>query len=220
MKSLIKGFQIFFSVLTPFFLLLTSIWILFHPWIFHFEYNRPGFPEDPYGFTTEERLKWAKVSLDYLLNDSDDDFLTQFELSDGSPLYNEREISHMLDVKNLLQKAYSAWYGGIAVILVTGLLSWRLGRWREFFGSLYRGGWLTLALIAAAVLGIFLGFDALFTAFHRLFFTGDTWLFAYSDTLIRLFPIVFWQDVFLAAGGFTIVFALGLILCFRNYRFY
>ena len=49
---------------------------------------------------------------------------------------------------------------------------------------------------------VFWGF---FTAFHKLFFVGDSWLFLYSDTLIRLFPIRFWQDAFLLAA----VIALG-----------
>jgi integral membrane protein (TIGR01906 family) len=49
---------------------------------------------------------------------------------------------------------------------------------------------------------VFWGF---FTAFHQLFFEGDTWLFLYSDTLIRLFPLRFWQDAFLLAA----VIALG-----------
>jgi len=53
----------------------------------------------------------------------------------------------------------------------------------------------TLTLIAGA--GILLNpniFWNFFAWFHSLFFEGDTWLFEYSDTLIRLFPIRFWQD--------------------------
>ena len=55
-------------------------------------------------------------------------------------------------------------------------------------------------------------FNALFTAFHRLFFQGNTWLFLYSDTLIRLFPIPFWRDAFILVGFFTILGAVLLIL--------
>jgi uncharacterized membrane protein len=47
---------------------------------------------------------------------------------------------------------------------------------------------------------VFIGvsFNALFTGFHSIFFEGDSWLFFYSDTLIRLFPLRFWRDVFIA----------------------
>ncbi len=39
-------------------------------------------------------------------------------------------------------------------------------------------------------------FRSSLSGFHHLFFQGDTWLFLYSDTLIRLFPERFWQQVF------------------------
>ena len=62
-----------------------------------------------------------------------------------------------------------------------------------------------------------MSFDALFTEFHRIFFEGDTWLFLYSDSLIRLFPERFWQDVFLAIGGLCIGMALLVIFLSRKY---
>jgi integral membrane protein (TIGR01906 family) len=53
-----------------------------------------------------------------------------------------------------------------------------------------------------------------FADFHHLFFTGDSWIFEYSDTLIRLYPIRFWEDAFLWAAvialGGGIALALGL----------
>ena len=56
-----------------------------------------------------------------------------------------------------------------------------------------------------------------FAGFHSLFFEGDSWLFLYSDTLIRLFPLRFWQDAFLSAalialgGGLGLAFGLGRV---------
>ena len=44
----------------------------------------------------------------------------------------------------------------------------------------------------------------------NLFFTGNSWLFYYSDTLIRLFPIRFWQDAFLLAAVVALGGGLGL----------
>ena len=54
-----------------------------------------------------------------------------------------------------------------------------------------------------AVVGIAVNpdiFFRFFAGFHSLFFEGDSWLFLFSDTLIRLFPIRFWQDAFLFAA--------------------
>ena len=63
-----------------------------------------------------------------------------------------------------------------------------------------RGGWLTVGLIVALLVYLVLNFNSLFVLFHRVFFEGDTWLFEYSDTLIRLFPVVFWRDAFIWVG--------------------
>ena len=59
-----------------------------------------------------------------------------------------------------------------------------------------------------------------FAGFHALFFEGDSWLFLYSDTLIRLFPLRFWQDAFLSVAVIALGggFALGLGLRSANLR--
>jgi integral membrane protein (TIGR01906 family) len=62
---------------------------------------------------------------------------------------------------------------------------------------------------------LFWGF---FTLFHSLFFEGDSWLFAYSDTLIRLFPLRFWQDAFLWAAVIALGGGLGLALGLKARR--
>ena len=72
-----------------------------------------------------------------------------------------------------------------------------------------------IAGVVAAVVavGMFLIPDlfwSFFSGFHALFFEGDSWLFAYSDTLIRLFPIRFWQDTFLFAALIAVAGGLGL----------
>jgi integral membrane protein (TIGR01906 family) len=60
--------------------------------------------------------------------------------------------------------------------------------------------------------GLVFTFSTVFVGFHRLFFEGDTWLFYYSDTLIRLFPERFWRDVFLLLAGATLAEAVALHL--------
>ena len=57
--------------------------------------------------------------------------------------------------------------------------------------------WCTAHAVGSTALGgllAFVNFHLFFTAFHRLFFEGDTWLFPRSDTLIQLFPLPFWMD--------------------------
>jgi integral membrane protein (TIGR01906 family) len=103
------------------------------------------------------------------------------------------------------------------VILVgLGIAAWKTGRCAEYSIALRRGGWLMLALVGA--IGIFaaVSFWQFFTLFHKLFFTGDSWLFLYSDTLIRLFPLRFWQDIFIFVPALTAILGLVLGLGLRN----
>lgn len=196
----------------PFLIIISAIRLMISPLFLNFEYNRAGFPADPYGLSLEERLKWSKTSVDYLVNDTGIEFLADQSLAPGTPLYNERELSHMLDVKKLVQTAIMAWYLLIAFFLLVTILAGKYFAYPDYWRALAAGGWVTIALLGAVFLAVFLSFDALFTAFHHLFFTGDTWLFAYSDTLIRLFPMQFWQDAFIAVGIFSGFFSLLFII--------
>lgn len=206
------------SISLPFVLIMFSIRVLFTPLFLVFEYNFPGFPSDSYGFTTEERLQWGRASMQYLFDRSDDSSLSDLKFEDGSQIYNEREISHMVDVKVLLLKSLNIFYAFIVVYIILILISLKSEGIRKIWHGLWRGGWLTVALIAAVLAGIAISFNQLFTLFHKLFFTGETWLFNYSDTLIRLFPMRLWQDAFIFMGIITLGLAILFIQLGRRHR--
>ncbi|MGH2582074.1 MAG: TIGR01906 family membrane protein [Anaerolineales bacterium] len=188
------------SVLAVFAILLTSVRLLLTPAFVIIEYNTPGFPADPYGMSREQRLRYAPLALEYLLNEEDITFLADQRFDDGSPLYNDRELSHMDDVKVLAQQFLTAWAVILVLLLGIGVTAWRLGFPGNFKHWMNRGGKLTVGLILLLLVIIGLSFNWLFTGFHTVFFEGDSWLFLYSDTLIRLFPLRFWRDVFIALG--------------------
>ena len=188
------------SLLVPVVLLLTSVRLLLTPTFVFIEYHMPGFPEDPYGMTQEQRLRYAPLALEYLLNDEDSGFLAEQRFEDGTLLYNERELGHMEDVKALAQTVLKVWLLTTALLVGIAAAAWHFDWWSEFRLWLSRGGRLTVILILALLVFVGLSFDALFTGFHGIFFEGDSWLFLFSDTLIRLFPLRFWQDVFIALG--------------------
>jgi integral membrane protein (TIGR01906 family) len=200
------------TLITPIFLLGLGLRILLTPLFYNIEYRMPYFPPDTYGFTQADRLRWAPYAVDYLLNDADISYLGDLAFEDGSPLYNERELGHMQDVKAVTKAALKVWYA--VVVLLTGLGIWAwYGKWRQAYRQgLRRGGWLMIGLVAAIGLFGALAFWQFFTLFHSLFFEGDSWLFLYSDTLIRLFPMQFWQDAFLWTGVISVGGALALVL--------
>jgi len=205
MRFLKTAASLLLSLAAPLLVIMTAIRVLLTPIFYQVEYHMPYFPEDPFGFTLIERLEGARISIDYLVNDAGIDYFNAYKLTDGSQFYNERELSHMLDVKMLVQKMISAWIILGAIVLLTGLAAWKLKKLAGYWKALSRGGLWTLGLIAAILVFVALSFSALFTQFHMLFFSGDTWLFEYSDTLIRLFPMQFWQDAFIWVGALSIL---------------
>lgn len=186
------------SIILPFAIILTAVRLLLTPAFVNFEYHTPGFPEDSYGMTLEQRLEYAPLAMDYLLNDEDSSFLGDQRFEDGTPLYNERELSHMFDVKVLTQQFLDIWVLLLVLLLGAGAAAWHFGFLDDFRDWLGRGGKITVIALVVAMVFIGVSFNALFTGFHSIFFEGDSWLFFYSDTLIRLFPLRFWRDVFIA----------------------
>ena len=200
------------ALLTPIFLIGLALRVLLTPLFYSIEYRMPYFPPDNYGFTIEDRLRWAPYAVNYLLNEADDSYLGDLTFDDGTPLYNERELSHMHDVKVVTQKGLAFWNVSLVALAALGVWSWREKGWQAFLQGLMRGGWLTIGLVATIGLFAVVAFWQFFSLFHALFFEGDSWIFLYSDTLIRLFPMRFWQDAFMAGGIIVIGGALGLAL--------
>ncbi len=209
------------SFLVPLALIGTALRILLSPIFVSVEYRMPYFPADDFGFTQQDRLHWAPYALEYLVNSSDISYLGDLKFEDGTPLYNERELNHMADVKNVVLGALRAWYISLTLLALLAFFAYRQKWMYEYINGLRRGGmWmigLAIALGLIAGVGIVANPDVFFeffTLFHKIFFTGNSWLFYYSDTLIRLFPIRFWEDAFLWAailalgGGVGLAFGL------------
>ena len=193
----------------PVFLLLTNLYALMSPAFLHYEYGKADFPASP-GFTDEQRLMVAETAVTYLRSDAGIEILGDLEGTEG-PLFREKELVHMVDVKVLTRQAFLA-HGLlgllIALSLVT-LLGIRDGQpWSST--SLLQGSLLTIALLLSLVALVYLNFDWFFTRFHLTFFEGDSWMFNLSDTLIRLFPTRFWFDAASLWGLLTLGEAVAL----------
>jgi integral membrane protein (TIGR01906 family) len=181
-------------------------------WWVQIEYRLPGFPEDRFGFTLEDRLYWSAIDIDYLLSDKELDYFDDLRLEDGSPMHNQRELRHMDDVKRLI---HAVWYV-LGIGLILGLiLEVSLGVFAESrvaLETLKKGARNTLILVGLLILGVIVGFGVLFVGFHRVFFEGNTWIFLFSDTFIRLYPERFWRDTFIFFALITAVVGVVIYL--------
>ncbi|WKZ50350.1 MAG: TIGR01906 family membrane protein [Anaerolineales bacterium] len=207
------------ALLTPIVLLGFALRLLLTPVFPTMEYNLPWFPPDAYGFTVGDRVGWSRYAVEYLTNREDIGYLSRLHFENGESLFNERELSHMEDVKRVTRGALDVFYLALAGLALLGLWSKRGDQWSAFRQGLKRGGWIMVgiagAVAAVVAVGMFLIPDlfwTFFSGFHALFFKGDSWLFEYSDTLIRLFPLRFWQDAFLLVALIAVAGGLGLAL--------
>ena len=204
-RYLENTFILLITICVPVVICVVSISFLLSPVFMNLEYNRTGFPPDPYGFTTEERLVFGNQTRRYLITGMSLDDLREIKFENGEPIYIERELHHLLDVKIVLIGLFRLFSVLVGFLLLTGFYSVKKQRWERFKEALSRGGWLTAFLLGLIIVLSITSFQSLFVYFHLVFFEGNSWLFKYSDTLIRLFPIQFWQDVFLVFGISTLL---------------
>jgi integral membrane protein (TIGR01906 family) len=191
------------SLALPVVILAVALRVVTAPWLVRWEYGKPDFPPDPYGLSTEERIRLAEVCVRYLATNAGIELLADLEL-EGRPAFNERELAHMVDVQRVFWAILRA--GMVAGVVVLGGMAALLARPRtrpQAAGALRGGALLTLALLAAVAALMLTSWEVFFTGFHELLFPPDTWTFPTSDTLIRLYPERFWMDV-----GMTIVGAV------------
>lgn len=180
-----------------------------------FEYGKTSFPPDSFGFTQQQRFDLASANLHYVLAHRPDDALASQTLN-GSPVYSEREATHMVDVQKAFQSVFGLWRAALVLVVVTGSILW-LKRERVALASAFRwGGTLTAGIISTIGLLALFAWQVWFDNFHLVFFEPGSWLFAYSDTLIRLFPLQFWMDATFTISAFTLIG--GLLLAFMGRR--
>ena len=208
------------AILVPAILVVNGIRVLANDWYVHHEYAKPGFPPDLYGLTLEQRTELALIGMHSVLLQYAEgvDLLRQARLPDGGPAFNEREITHMVDVRVLIGKVYPLHLIIIAAMVVCALVLGRSAETKRIVPlALQWGSILTLVIAAGLIAYILINFDTFFTQFHRIFFEGETWLFRYDDTLIRLYPLPLWSDAAIYIGGGTVAQALALLVITRGW---
>ncbi len=160
-----------------------------------FEYSRGDLPADT-GMSVPERRSLALTGLASIRPGSAGISLLEVAtLPDGAPAFVERELAHMTDVRRLYGRALA-----LQLALVVGLVVVGLGLGRTRHRALFpRGlavGVIATLIVALALIPVMLfGFDRFFEDFHGVFFEGDSWRFARGDTLLRIYPELFWEHI-------------------------
>ena len=193
-----------FVVALPVFLVLTNVRIA-ALWAPVHEYSFARYDgETTTGVERAELDRAAREIIDYFRNDEE---LLDIEVTvDGAPtpLFSEREVLHMRDVKWLMQAAFRVHEVAFAILVLyvtVALVRDRSEAVARIAGLLRVAGALTVVLLGVAAAAVLVGFDELFRQFHVISFANDLWkLSPARDHLIQMYPRGFWFDVTLAVG--------------------
>jgi integral membrane protein (TIGR01906 family) len=176
-----------------------------------FEYDKASFPSDPFGYNQQQRFILASTNIHYVRAHLPGNELSK-QFLNGLPVYNPREVSHMADVQAVFQAVLRVWQAAFILLILLSFILWKKGERKALASAIQSGGLLTSGIILSIALLAIFGWQFWFNTFHLFFFKPGSWLFSYSDTLIRLFPVEFWFDgtltisVLSLAGG--LLFAL------------
>jgi integral membrane protein (TIGR01906 family) len=214
---IVRILKMLLPLLIPILLVLGSARLLATDAYLDFEYGKTSFPPDLFGFTAQQRFELASTNIHYVRAHLPDDALASQTL-DGRAIYNPREVSHMADVQSVFQVILRVWQVALVLLILFGIILWQNGERIVFASAIQSGGLLTSGIILMiAVLAIF-AWQFWFNTFHLFFFQPGSWLFSYSDTLIRLFPVEFWFDATLAISTLSLIGGLIAALLGHKWR--
>lgn len=129
-------------------------------------------------------------------------------------LFNERELIHLQDVRDLIQLDYGVQEGALVLIIIFALILLFVFRvqWRVFLKGLFWGGVITAGLMIVLAVWAVTGFDQFFILFHLVSFSNAFWMLnPATDYLIRLFPEGFFYDAAVFGFGAIILEAFLII---------
>jgi integral membrane protein (TIGR01906 family) len=201
--------------LIPVILILGSARLLATDTYLAFEYGRASFPADLYGFTSQQRFILASTNIHYVRAHLPNDELSKQALN-GVAVYNEREVTHMADAQAVFQIILRIWQAAFILFLLLGVIFVQNGERKAFASVIQWGGLITAAIIFAIALLAIFAWQTWFDLFHRFLFVLGSWLFSYTDTLIRLFPMQFWFDATLTISA--LAFVGGILMALIGWR--
>ncbi len=215
-QSLLKLFCFLISLLVPAALLLGGLTRSISP-----AYPRQAYqflPADEQGLTQAERLDLALITLAYLQHPEPAATAVRFLESQrlpgtNQPLYNERELAHLVDVKQLTDRiaGWSETLNWLLGLSLLALVAWPATRFAAV-KAFQRGAAFSFFLLLACFMFIPLFWPLFFFGFHYWLFPPGSWSFAGADTLIRLFPEAFWFNYAQQVFTEQVVYAVLLLL--------
>jgi len=193
--------KVILSILIPFFLIfIFSMAIGFSKNYYLYEFNRIK-PENELNIDPKFIRYAAQVIAEYLSGRRDN-----LEVPGFKNFFNEREIEHMKDVKNIFRYL-------IYLTIIIGVLIFILIK-KQDFPNIFLFSFIPIIIFL--ILYLFVPFDKLFIDFHLILFKNDLWLLnPETDRLIVLLP----EEFFIRAFQKILIFtSLSLIFLYSIFK--
>ena len=116
-------------------------------------------------------------------------------------LFNEKENSHLLNVKQLIQKGIIFYYIISISLLILLYCIIKNRSYCELSISLITAG---IIIDVFFLILLMTNFNISFEIFHKIFFKGN-YLFSPESNLIKLFPLKFFYDFFIKIAVLTLI---------------
>lgn len=108
--------------------------------------------------------------------------------------YSIQAITHLKDVKSLIQFIAIVDLTGIITVLIMAIVLVIRKRINWISKALNLAAIIVFLMILTSLIVYLTNFDEGFILLHKLFFRNDLWLFPADDNLIKLFPEAFFQQ--------------------------
>jgi integral membrane protein (TIGR01906 family) len=177
------------------------------------EFNKYGI-EDVTGMDSSQLNKVVARIQDYLFGKVDSLQLNAVIDGQNQKVFNEKELEHMKDVRELFKNGFLIRNIMIFLYILTALYLYI--KKEDIFKYTYRGMLFVVLFLIAVVAVVSLDFNRWFIYFHLLFFNNNLWeLDVTRDRLIQMLPEGFFSDIsYLTMRNSVIVY---IIIGFVSY---
>jgi integral membrane protein (TIGR01906 family) len=138
----------------------------------------------------------------------------EFTLKNNLEYFNNDEISHLKDVKILLDKIFILFYSSILLIVILTLFLFEKQIWAflKNISSIFIIASLVLIILLAILYILANNFSSLFEKFHFIFFPQGNWAFPEGALIITIFPFGFFYDFFAKLITTSLIIAIMILI--------
>ncbi len=189
-----KIYKAIIILLLPMVLLLTTLEVVsFNKDYFIKKYEEYNISKST-GISNKDLSDITEKLISYLKDDTDSLYIEAQINGELEEVFGEREVLHMVDVKDLFIKGRLI--RNISTILIIASVIILIAREKNIGRTFLASVALNLSLILILFFIMYNNFDKYFTHFHELFFKNDLWLLnPKTDILIQILPLDFFYSI-------------------------